>query len=314
MASNMYREVDGMYLSLGFSEEVVRSALAYKPRQDDVFIVSYPKCGTTWMQHIVYYIFNEGKPPKDQRHFLAQTPFLEFVGVEGAIYLSRPAAIKTHMPFHLQPFSDQSKYIYITRNPFDCCVSFYYHTKHLPEYRFEDGTFDEFFEFFLKGQVDFGDYFTHLLSWYEERNRPNIMFVTYEDLKKDTRVWIQKVADFLGDEYGRRLREHPDLLERILELTGVKHMKGWVNDLMGNVLPQVCSTPVDSLPPCLVNIAKCANNDLKKPMTGDFVRKGEVGDWKNHFSPDQTKRMKEWIAKRTVGSDIMDLWKDMNLE
>ncbi|KAG0443395.1 hypothetical protein HPB47_014967 [Ixodes persulcatus] len=103
--------------------------------------------------------------------------------------MARPGAIKTHMPFQLQPYSKDTKYLYIARNPYDCCVSFFYHTKGLPRYNFADGTFDEFFEMFIEGKVDTGDYFDNLLSWYEHRNDPNVLFLTYEDLKKDTAAW-----------------------------------------------------------------------------------------------------------------------------
>lgn len=32
-----------------------------------------------------------------------------------------------------------------------------------------DGTFDEFFELFISGNTDYGDYFDHLLGWYAHR-------------------------------------------------------------------------------------------------------------------------------------------------
>ncbi|KAL3194026.1 hypothetical protein MRX96_001936 [Rhipicephalus microplus] len=62
-ACGVYREQDGLYISCIFQEPVIKEGLAYKPKPGDVFIVSYPKCGTTWMQHIVYAIYNDGIPP-----------------------------------------------------------------------------------------------------------------------------------------------------------------------------------------------------------------------------------------------------------
>ncbi|KAL1468730.1 hypothetical protein MTO96_025219 [Rhipicephalus appendiculatus] len=57
--------------------------------------------------------------------------YLDFVGAEGVHSTPRPACLKTHLPFGKLPYSPEAKYIYITRNPYDCCVSFYYHTRSL---------------------------------------------------------------------------------------------------------------------------------------------------------------------------------------
>ncbi|CAN7942796.1 unnamed protein product [Ixodes pacificus] len=311
MTTDVFRDVDGLHISRIFHESCVRSAMAYKPRPGDVFIVSYPKCGTTWMQHIVYNIYTGGVPPKDMTEFMTRTPFLELLGAEGAIKMPRPGAIKTHLPYHLQPYSPDAKYIYVTRNPYDCCVSFYHHTNSFPAYRFETKSFDEFFEMFVTGTADFGDYFDHQLSWYDHRDDANVLLVTYEDLKKDARSWILKVAEFLGEEYATRLREDEKVLNRVLKVTGIEFMKGfneeykrWTEQAqeLTNEISELSVTRESSL-----------TDDLKKPMTGDFVRKGIVGDWRNHFSEDQIKRMKERIALKTRGSTLMDLWKDVEL-
>ena len=51
--------------------------------------------------------------------------------------------IKTHLPFAMTPWHDEALYVYVARNPFDCAVSFYHHTRGFPQhYRFADGTFD----------------------------------------------------------------------------------------------------------------------------------------------------------------------------
>ncbi|KAG8155765.1 hypothetical protein JTE90_006703, partial [Oedothorax gibbosus] len=38
----------------------------------------------------------------------------------------KPCPFRTHMPFRLTPWSDKAKYIYVTRNPPDACVSYYH--------------------------------------------------------------------------------------------------------------------------------------------------------------------------------------------
>lgn len=35
-----------------------------------------------------------------------------------------------------------------------------------------------------------------------------------------------------------------------------------------------------------------------------FIRKGETGDWKNHFSPELNAKIDRWIEKNLEGSDL----------
>ncbi|KAL1436969.1 hypothetical protein MTO96_048990 [Rhipicephalus appendiculatus] len=178
-----HRMLEGLYLHTVFTSENIRSALSYEPVEGDVFVVSYPKCGTTWLQHIAINVLSGGSLTPDD--------------VERARKLN-------------QPHSASAKYIYVIRNPYDCCVSYYHHCKGLPWYRFTDGSFDDFVDAFVRGKVTYGDYFDHLLSWYDHRNDPNVLFLTYEDLKKDAPASVLRIADFLGArEYGERLKNAP---------------------------------------------------------------------------------------------------------
>lgn len=303
---DVYRDVDGLYCGIFFKEQNIRSAMSYSPRAGDVFIVSYPKCGTTWIQQIVCNIFHDGAPPGTLLDIMRLTPFLEVVGAEGVPATPQPGTIKTHLPFNKHRYSVKAKYIYIARNPYDCCVSYYYHTKFFPAYRFNEGTFDQFFEMFVEGKVDFGDYFEHVRSWYNYRNENNVLFVTYEQLKKDTPGMVLKIADFLGKEqYGVKLRQRPGILAKILNETSIESMKK-LNPGMNSVAKQTSSMSPDP-----EHVASGAFS--KKTTQVDFVRKGMVGDWRDHFTLEQVARMKERIALKTAGTDVMELWKDVGL-
>ena len=80
--------------------------------------------------------------------------------------------MKAHMPYHMMPGRDPAataaKYIYIARNPKDVAVSFYYHCLRFECYNFT-GDWDTFFELYMKGDVDFGPYFDHVLGWWNHR-------------------------------------------------------------------------------------------------------------------------------------------------
>ncbi|KAH9379734.1 hypothetical protein HPB48_019785 [Haemaphysalis longicornis] len=72
---------------------------------------------------------------------------------------------------------------------------------------------------FVEGEVSYGDYFAHVLPWYEHRKDENVLFLTYENLKKDMPGLILKIADFLDVEtYGDVLRDDPAMLEKVCEL------------------------------------------------------------------------------------------------
>ncbi|EEC02340.1 sulfotransferase, putative [Ixodes scapularis] len=311
MSSEVYRDVEGPYIPVKFEEKTVRSVLSYEPQEGDIFIVSYPKCGTTWVQYITYNIFNDGVRPPSMLDVLRSVPFLECRGIPDKD-LPRPVAMKTHLPFSEQPYSEGAKYIYVSRNPYDCCVSFYNYVKTRLQHQFEDGTFDEFFESFVRGKVLFGDYFDHLLSWYAHGSDPNVLFMTYEGLKKDTESCVLKVADFIGKEYGRKLRDHPELLERIVSNVSLEAMKGLEKEMKTKAAERSVTEPSE-MPEGVRSKTALFGGPVAKPFLGDLVRKGVVGDWKNHFSPVQVERMKEWIALKTKGSDVMCLWKDIDL-
>ncbi|CAL1276707.1 unnamed protein product [Larinioides sclopetarius] len=309
-----YEVVDGFKIPGMFSVEAYKSALAYKPRSDDLFIVTYPKCGTTWVQNIVGCIFRDGRSFGSAIEFFSDTPFLEMTGAEAAEKMKRPGAIKFHLPFHLIPWSPEAKYIYVARNPKDCCVSFYHHTESMPGYMFEDGEFDDFFELFINGEVDFGDYFDTTLSWWEHRNDPNVLFITYEQLKRDTVNNVLKIAAFIGPEYKEKLEKNDQMMEDVIHHSSFKFMKEHLNRYMEELgkIPKEMIRNNPDIPAGMREMLLVDKFEMKKKDSQgvNFIRKGIVGDWRNHFSPSQNARLEKKFRERFAGTGLLDLWKD----
>lgn len=65
-----YVNVGPFLMAGGISLETFQGALEYKARDDDIFIATYPKNGTTWTQQMVFCIMNGGRPPKDFQEFM----------------------------------------------------------------------------------------------------------------------------------------------------------------------------------------------------------------------------------------------------
>ena len=157
-------------MPMGFPPAALESVPRFVAGQGDVFVVSYPKSGTTWLQYIVYLLVRRRPLASDER-LTDCFPHLEEVGASAVESMERPRLIKTHLRRELTPFSDLAKYVVIARNPFDCAVSFFHHTRGFPRhYDFVDGTFEDFFDCFIAGEVDFGDYFDHLAQFDDPRH------------------------------------------------------------------------------------------------------------------------------------------------
>ncbi|KAL1472159.1 hypothetical protein MTO96_039497, partial [Rhipicephalus appendiculatus] len=129
---------------------------------------------------------------------------------------SRTGPLTTHLPLKVLKLVDNAKYVYVARNPYDCAVSYYHFLKGLTPKTVTDVSFESFLKLFLSGKVIYGDYFDHLLPWYERRNDANVLFITYEQLKADTKAQVLKIADFLGEDHGAALREDDALLQKVL--------------------------------------------------------------------------------------------------
>lgn len=305
-----YVEIEGLRLTTEFSPEPVRQALQFVPRSGDVVLVTYPKCGTHWVQQILQLIVNKGRSAENFFEWLARTPLLELLGtriMEGA---SEPRLMKTHLPLARLTLRDDARYVYVARNPWDCCMSFYHHTKALPAAYFSEGTFDDFFELFVRGQTDHGSFFDHLLPWYALRHQKNVLFITYEELKKQQCDTILKIARFLGSEYEKALLEDQAFFQAVLDKSSAEFMKKqFVLD--PDILKSIVESNPKALPEELKNLfRKVFVAPQKDRNTVNFVRKGVVGDSRDAFSREQLERMKLYIDKETAGTDVMQLWLD----
>ena len=275
-----YVSHDGFLMPMGFPVEGFDSGLRYVPEAGDIFVASYPKCGTTWTQYLIYLLLNAGKPLAAGQKLEDYSPHLEEVGSERAAALPRPRLIKTHLPFGLTPQHARAMYVYVARNPFDCAVSFYHHTRgFVRHYDFADGTFDEFFECFIAGEVDFGDYFANLLPWHARRDAPNVLFVLYEELRRDLREAAARIGRFLGGPAAEACSDER-LLVRVLEEASFRSMS--------RDQGRWSSARPEGMPP--------------------FVRKGAVGDWRGTFSPRQAARLLERFELATAGGEAAGLW------
>lgn len=304
----LYKDIDGFRLNKYFKTDLFRSALKYQPQPNDIFVVTYPKCGTTWVQHIGYLILNKGLPPPTGLDFFMCNPFFEMFGAEAVEGMRRPGLIKTHLPYHLLPQHSQAKYLYVCRNPKDACVSYFYHTRGFAGYDFEDGKFEDYFDIYIEGENDFGDYFDNVLSWYAHRDDPNVLFINYEDIKLDPRKYVLKIAKFINNDCYNMLRDNDNILQDVLKYSDIKAMREYGAENIKNFFAKPLKD--NSIPLGLKAYHEMAQRYPKKI---GFIRKGIVGDWKHHFTPEMNARMEDKILKKLSHTDLIDVWRLHNI-
>ncbi|XP_055510255.1 sulfotransferase 2B1-like [Leucoraja erinacea] len=248
----------------------------FQVRDDDLFIATYPKSGTTWMQEIIPLIYNSGDlTPVLTIPNWRRVPWLEQVTGKGLLEdRPSPRYMVTHLCHHMMPktfYSSKAKVIYVARNPKDALVSSY-HYHNMATFLDDPGTFEEFIDTFLEGKVMFGSWFDHIRSWWPLKDKDNFLFLTYEDMLKDMRGALVKLGAFVD----RPLSEAT--MESIANQCKFTNMKQ-------NNMSNYSFVPMEVM-------------DQKK---GNFLRKGIAGDWKNHFTAAQTEHFNSVFARRMEG-------------
>lgn len=137
------------------------------------------------------------------------------------------------------------------------------------------GDLESFADYFMKDRLYSSPYFPHLLDAWTKRHHPNLLFVFYEDLKRDLRGEILKIGRFLG----KYPNEHQ--LNRMVE-----HLR--IDKFANNKS---------------VNFEHYRWLNFMSP-DGRFIRKGKTGDWKNHFSPELNARIDDWMKSNLKDTDL----------
>ncbi|KAK3862986.1 hypothetical protein Pcinc_031191 [Petrolisthes cinctipes] len=278
-------------------------------REGDVVIMTMVKSGTTWMQEIVFTMLNNpnldhpnANQPLwersmeisfdmnfDTKNFddTGMAPLYEAfekhcpgkkkekgILIQMIETLPGRRVIKCHYPLQVMPSDllQKAKVVYVARNPKDVVVSFYHFCKVIRGLRFT-GTFEQFVKDFLQDQLIYTPYWPHVLEAWRKRDNPNLLFVMYEDLKADNISQLRIINDFLGTNLNEMQ------LENVARHTSFSSMKSR-------------GEPVKD-PKLFLEESK-----------GSFFRKGSIGDWRSHFSPELNAEMDKWIRNNIGDSDI----------
>lgn len=248
------------------------------PRTDDIYIMSFPRSGATLLQEVVFLVnsnldFEKAK----SKHFMVRCPHLESswnpTNVES---VPSPRYMRSHFSYSMIPQSVLSlkcKMLYIMRNPKDTLVSYYNFSKGTQSLKFA-GDFQAFFDAFLEDKVVFGPYWKHCQEFWERRNNENIFVTTFEEMKKNLSSVVRKMAKFFGKP---------------------------LSDAQIDSVVRHCEFEAMKKNPTINPNLDLQFSQFYNEAVSPYLRKGEVGDWKNYFTDDMNKRMDEYVAKYCKG-------------
>ncbi|CAH2086176.1 unnamed protein product [Euphydryas editha] len=278
-------------------------------RPTDVFVVSYPRSGTTWTQELVWMVANDldyetaNKIPLTERYpFLEFSVFvhpvmkkrfqeensdserklklLEYVSQPGTEQLAEmvsPRFVKTHLPLSLLPpaLLETAKVIYVARDPRDVVVSFFHLNKAMRTQGYI-GDFKAYWQFFIKDLHHWTPYFAHLKEAWEQRHNPNLLFLFYEELSKDLRAAVERVSKFFGKRFTEK--QVKDLCEH-LSIENFKVNKSVNYDVMREL-------------------------GILQPGAATFIRKGKAGGWRDYFDDEMAAEADKWIGQNLRDTDF----------
>eukprot|EP00591_Stephanopyxis_turris_P004460 CAMPEP_0195525268 /NCGR_PEP_ID=MMETSP0794_2-20130614/25633_1 /TAXON_ID=515487 /ORGANISM="Stephanopyxis turris, Strain CCMP 815" /LENGTH=243 /DNA_ID=CAMNT_0040655691 /DNA_START=408 /DNA_END=1139 /DNA_ORIENTATION=+ len=192
--------------------------------------------------------------------------------------LDIPRVFKMHVLFDEvpRPPSSKSKVITILRDLRDVPYSFYQHLQASRHGPFKERTpsFEDWFDSWLENGPYF---FLHLKSFWPHFNDPNVLFLRYEDMKRDAYAETHKIVQFLGWKEDLDLTD--EHITSAIELASFRNMQRTEKSVLF--------------------VGDSFHEDK------NFVREGKVGTNRAKLTDDMEKRLME-RAKEELPQDALD--------
>ncbi|KAK6921043.1 Sulfotransferase domain [Dillenia turbinata] len=263
----------------------------FEARPTGIFLASSLKSGTTWLKVIMFSTMNRSKF-EFATHPLLTTglhdcnPYLDtYIWDHDVEALPSPRLFASHSAYPLLPKSVREsvdcKVVYICRNPKDVFVSHYLFAMKLRPPMLPPISMEEAFDLFCRGVCEYGPYFEHVLGyWKASLESPGkILFLKYEEMRKEPVRYVKQLAEFLGEPFSAE-EEKEGVIEEIVKLCSFEKLTSLEVNKTGKVA---------FVPEMLIS------ND-------NFFRKGQVGDSKNHLTPEMIERLDKITEEKLKGT------------
>ncbi|XP_062599951.1 sulfotransferase 1E1-like isoform X1 [Saccostrea cucullata] len=255
-------------------------------RKDDVLLTTFPKSGTNWLWEIICMLL---KGKAEYMKEAKTSVFLEAIpDINDINDLPSPRILNTHVPYRWLPkqqVENGGKIVHVIRNPKDVAVSLYHFTKSsgsIPEdYHFE--TYLE--EIFLGPACPMGSWFEFEKEFEQAKMTDkcdSIFVVQYESMKKNPVEETTRLGKFLNVDLSEQ--QIVDIVDKC-SFQNLKHAAENFKDRSQRMKIMVIGEGAFKQPP-------------------NIYRKGEIGDWKNHFTVSMNEHFDELFQEKMKDSNI----------
>ncbi|XP_060554287.1 sulfotransferase 4A1-like [Ruditapes philippinarum] len=162
-------------------------------RDDDIWVCTFPRSGTTLTQEMVYLVQTLDFETANTVHLDSRFPQAElhderfpyFKGLRDIEQRKSPRMIKSHLHYSLLPKQlkeGKGRIIYVCRNPKDVIISYFRWIEWVGFAGERDNTLDKCLNNIVNGTEYACPWPRHLLEYWERRNDKNVLFLRFEDI------------------------------------------------------------------------------------------------------------------------------------
>lgn len=254
-------------------DRIVERDCSFEVKKDDIFLVSYPKSGNTWVRFLIANLLTDSDVSfSNLGKFVPDIYWDKRKDIDPLIDIN---VFKTHS--HFRSKYARNKIIYLIRDARDVAVSYYFFYNKTKR---KNISFDDFLHKFLYGGIDnYGNWSENIGSWTGALIRSdNFLLVRYEDMISDPKKQMHRIVDFIG------LTNVDD--NKIKEAIRKSNFENLKKDEIEN----------------RKKIKELKNTD----KSISFFRKGENGNWKEFFTEEQLRLLYEKFEHKMREFDYID--------
>jgi hypothetical protein len=179
-------------------------------KETDIYVVSFPRSGTTLMQMILYQMTTDGN--MSFNHIYDVSPWCRFSAFfnRDMPSVGERRIIKSHDSYSMLAHVKKGKFIFMIRDCLDAISSVY---QQALDYVNPSADFNELSRRNIERWFEFNN------EWITNKNGHDILYVHYEDLITDKESTVRNISKFIEVEIDE------SVLQRILDRTSMEFMK-----------------------------------------------------------------------------------------